>query len=390
MRICDKEPVISVGLLTAPKIESRTLPDGTFEIEDVAIGIGFHWERRERQRFAGSLRVIRDGDMEVAVNDIPLEEYLKSVISSEMNADASEALLKAHAVISRSWLLANIRKEEGTPAYASPQRVAAGTQEETAGKSSAGGEEELIRWYDREDHRLFDVCADDHCQRYQGLARQTNPTAAKAVGETRGEVLTFEGAICDTRFSKCCGGRAELFENCWEPVAHPYLTSVADSAGPGERDFCDTADEDVLRQVLNSYDRETPDFYRWERRYSPEELSGLLRRKTGVDFGEVRALEPLECGLSGRIIRLRVSGSRRTMVIGKELEIRRALSESHLYSSAFEASREEDGWVLRGRGWGHGVGLCQIGAAVMGALGYDYRRILAHYFPNASLTKIYE
>lgn len=380
MRSCDREPVISVGLLTAPKIESRTLPDGTFEIENVKIGIGFHWERRERQRFAGNLRVIRDGLMEVAVNDIPLEEYLRSVISSEMNADASEALLKAHAVVSRSWLLANIRKEEGTPAYASPQY--------SAGKP--GEEEERVRWYDREDHRLFDVCADDHCQRYQGLTRQTNPTAARAVVETRGEVLTFDGAICDTRFSKCCGGRSELFENCWEPVAHPYLTSVADNAGPGERDFCDTDDAEILRQVLNSYDRETPDFYRWEVSYSPGELSALLRRKTGVDFGDIRALEPLERGLSGRIIRLRVSGSRRTMVIGKELEIRRALSESHLYSSAFDASAENGRWVLRGRGWGHGVGMCQIGAAVMGAKGYDYRQILAHYFPNASLTKIYE
>ncbi len=375
MRNCDAEPIISVGLLTAPKIKSRVLPDGTFEIDDVTIGIGFHWERRERQRFAGKLRIINDGLMEIAVNDIPLEEYLKSVISSEMSANASEALLKAHAVVSRSWLLANIRKEEAAEPSPRPAKT----------------ERERVRWYDREDHRLFDVCADDHCQRYQGLTRQTNSAVARAVEETRGEVLAFDGAICDTRFSKCCGGRSELFENCWGPVPHPYLTSVADNDGSeGASDFCDTADAAILRQVLNSYDRETPDFYRWEVSYSPEELSSLLRRKTGIDFGEVLALEPVETGPSGRIARLRVRGSKRDMVIGKELEIRRSLSESHLYSSAFTASLEEGRWRLRGRGWGHGVGLCQIGAAVMGARGYGYREILAHYFPNASLTKIYE
>ena len=379
MRWCDREPVISVGLLTAPRIASREIPDGTFEIDDVAIGIGFHWERRERQRFAGRLRVIRDGGNEVAINDIPLEKYLESVISSEMNANASEPLLKAHAVISRSWLLANIRKEEDA------RRIIRGTPR------PYGQGAEIIRWYDREDHRLFDVCADDHCQRYQGLTRQTNPAAARAVAETRGEVLAYGGAICDTRFSKCCGGRTELFENCWEPVAHPYLTSVADNGGAdGEPDFCDTADGEVLRQVLNSYDRETPDFYRWEVSYTPAELSELLRRKTGIDFGTVEALEAVERGPSGRVVRLRVAGSKRSAVIGKELEIRRALSDSHLYSSAFEASMENGRWVLRGRGWGHGVGLCQIGAAVMGAKGYDYRQILAHYFPNATLEKIYE
>ncbi|MDE7142469.1 MAG: SpoIID/LytB domain-containing protein, partial [Muribaculaceae bacterium] len=225
MRTCDKEPIISVGLLSAPRIESRVLPDGTFEIDDVTIGIGFHWERRERQRFAGRLRIVSDGDMQVAVNDIPLEEYLKSVISSEMNAAASEALLKAHAVISRSWLLANIRKEaDGRPDETREAAVKASDE------GADGGVEERIRWYDREDHRLFDVCADDHCQRYQGLARQ-NAAAAGAVAGTRGEVLTFGGAICDTRFSKCCGGRSERFENCWEPVPHPYLTSGADNSG---------------------------------------------------------------------------------------------------------------------------------------------------------------
>ncbi len=375
MLICNEEPVISVGLLTAPQIESRRLPDGTFEIDDVTIGIGFHWQRRERQRFAGALRIVPDGMMQVAINDIPLEQYLKSVISSEMNANASEALLKAHAVISRSWLLANIRKEGDQR----PKPVA-----QTAGRE----EGEMVRWYDREDHRLFDVCADDHCQRYQGLTRQTNPAAARAVDQTRGEVLTFDGAICDTRFSKCCGGRTELFENCWEEVPHPYLVSVADNDGGA--DFCDTADEAVLAQVLNSYDRETPDFYRWRVEYEPRELSELLRRKTGIDFGEILALEPVEKGPSGRIVRLRIRGTKRSMVIGKELEIRRALSESHLYSSAFDARLEGGRWVLDGRGWGHGVGLCQIGAAVMGAKGYDYRQILKHYFPNATLTKIYE
>lgn len=368
----------------------------SFDLKAVTIGVDFHWQRREDQRFRGALNLAVTDKGIIAINQIDAEEYLTSVISSEMSANASKQLLKAHAVISRSWLLAQIEKN---------QQLAKAEKPYT---SSQQNEEQLIRWYDREDHVLFDVCADDHCQRYQGITRETNPVVKEAIQETRGEVLLYKGNICDARFSKCCGGVTEQFENCWEPVAHPYLAVLRDapekefpdltdeataqewirSAPPA---FCHTTDKEILSQVLNNYDQETTDFYRWQVNYTQEELAELIHRKSGIDFGQILDLIPLERGGSGRIVRLKIIGSQRSLIIGKELEIRRTLSESHLYSSAFVVDKEMSArdvptrFILTGAGWGHGVGLCQIGAAVMGAKGYPYDAILTHYFPGASI-----
>lgn len=406
-----KEPVINVGIMDATEIrfhadggcrtvtacdgrvvcdgvsvaELRVEPtDGVFELEDVTIGVNFHWERKENQKFTGALRFVadeRDGSRVIAINEVGVEDYLKSVISSEMSAGCSEALLRAHAVVSRSWLLRQIAdRGKHTAAELGGWKKTQVEDRET---------DELVRWYDREDHTQFDVCADDHCQRYQGITRQAAPTVAEAVDATRGLVLMWDSVICDARFSKCCGGASELFENCWEETPHPYLESVTDRMDGVVADFCDTADDAILSQVLNSYDRETKDFYRWEVRYSPRELSELIARRSGIDFGMITALTPLKRGASGRIVRLLVEGEKRSVVVGRELEIRRWLSESHLRSSAFEVGRDGEDFVLTGRGWGHGVGMCQIGAAVMGAKGYDYKAILNHYFPKAELKKIY-
>jgi len=374
-----------------------------FTLNDVVIGIGFHWERKEPQSFAGSLRIIVEENRLTAVNVIPVEEYLKSVISSEMSATASLELLRAHAVISRSWLLSQLAKKSDLQAqsgnYISDVRT----------------ETEWIKWWDREDHTLYDVCADDHCQRYQGITRATTPAVVQAVEATRGEVLMYNGAICDARFSKCCGGVLEKFDNCWEPASHPYLQKVFDRKEDALSDtpdlsieaeaekwirtspeaFCNTRDKQILSQVLNNYDQETVDFYRWKVRYSQSEVAELLARRTGIDFGQIVDLQPVERGVSGRMIRLRIVGTKKTMVIGKELLIRKSLSESHLYSSAFVVEREHDkgvlpiAFTLTGAGWGHGVGLCQIGAAVMGEQGYDYRAILLHYYRDAEILKSY-
>lgn len=368
----------------------------SFDLKAVTIGVDFHWQRREDQRFRGALNLAVTEEGIVAINQIDTEEYLTSVISSEMSANASKQLLKAHAVISRSWLLAQIEKN---------QQLAKGEKPYT---SCQQDEEQLIRWYDREDHVLFDVCADDHCQRYQGITRETNPVVKEAIQETRGEVLLYDGVICDARFSKCCGGVTERFENCWEPIDHPYLAVLRDAPEKEHPDltneeeaqkwirtapsaFCHTTDKAILSQVLNNYDQETTDFYRWQVIYTQEELAELIHRKSGIDFGQILDLVPLERGGSGRIVRLKIIGSQRSLIIGKELEIRRTLSESHLYSSAFVVDKELSAngvptcFILTGAGWGHGVGLCQIGAAVMGAKGYTYDAILTHYFPGATI-----
>ena len=362
-----------------------------FDLMDVTIGIHFHWERQETQKFKGTLRLIDEGEHLTAVNRLPLEDYLRSVISSEMKATSHIELLKAHAVISRSWLLAQkakAKKLDGT--YCSGYQ----------------NEQEYIRWYDREDHRNFDVCADDHCQRYQGITRACTPAVHEAVECTQGEVLTCGGDICDARFSKCCGGATERFENTWEAVPHPYLTSLFD-APPGktadlsrEEDahawilsappaFCHTDDRAILAEVLNDYDLETRHFFRWTESRTAGELSALMREKLGIDFGNILDLVPVERGNSGRIIRLLVKGSRQSLTIGKELVIRKALSPTHLYSSAFVVEKEGDTFTFHGAGWGHGVGLCQIGAAVMSAQGYGYRDILQHYIKGSEITKIY-
>lgn len=478
---------------------------GGFTLHKVKIGINFHWEREEDQTFPGGLTILPAQEGLVAINNVLIEDYLLSVISSEMNGDAPEEFLKAHAVISRSWLLArptlggrtqdntgtdgnagaennagpegNADTDAGSgsecrPAVAETSRnQVARTREETESRNADG---RIIRWYDREDHTLFDVCADDHCQRYQGLHRAGNPNIRKAIEATRGQVLTEgpEGSICDTRFSKCCGGISERFSACWADEDYSYLQPVRDNivrenmpgparsfpaedtgadnrhpmtvpatpAAPGTESFgdprrsaeaipdltdeqtarewilsspeafCNTSDAKLLSTVLNSYDQETADFYRWKVAYTQEELNGLLRRRSGIDFGAILELKPLRRGASGRIIELLIRGTRRTVTVGKELEIRRWLSESHLYSSAFivetegtmtvetpETATSGDNrpvnvparFILQGAGWGHGVGLCQIGAAAMSARGYTFDRILAHYFHGTRLRKLY-
>ena len=353
--------------------ELRFLPqddDASFSLNDVTIGVGFHWERQEQQTFRGMLRLVIESDKVLAINELPVEQYLESVISSEMSATSSPELLKAHAVISRSWLLSQKQRRQTS-------------QQATGFFSFIKKDDELLRWHDREEHTLFDVCADDHCQRYQGITRASSPAVAEAIRQTRGQVLVYAGELCDARFSKCCGGRTEEFQYCWENISKPYLVSVADP-------FCNTKDKRVLQQVLNDYDQETPDFYRWQVEYTREQLTELVNRKLKMDLGEILDLVPLDRGKSGRIWRLKIVGSKRTFIIGKELEIRRTLSESHLYSSDFDVEQHGDRIILNGRGWGHGVGLCQIGAAVMGEKGYGYDEILLYYYRGAEIKKIYK
>jgi len=373
----------------------------SFTLHAVTIGVDFHWQRKEDQVFKGSIKFLIEDNKITAINVLSVEDYLTSVISSEMSATSSEELLKAHAVISRSWLLAQIKKRR--------ELKTTDREYDTNFKS----ENEIIKWYDREDHINFDVCADDHCQRYQGITRASSPVVVSAIKATYGTLLTYEGSICDTRYYKCCGGVTELFENVWEPVNHPYLKKVTDSKSfsvstdadltkeeeavryiKDEPDvFCNTSDSRILNQVLNDYDQETADFFRWKVTYTKEELSELVKKRTGIDFGIINDLVPVERGVSGRLIKLRIEGSKKTLIIGKELEIRKSLSSSHLYSSCFYVEKtikdKETIFVLHGAGWGHGVGLCQIGAAVMGAKGYSYREILEHYFPGAALEKFY-
>lgn len=389
--------------------ELRFVPahtDSSFSLNDVTIGVNFHWERKEKQTFRGELILVVEADRICAINKLPVEDYLTSVISSEMKATSSPEFLKAHAVISRSWLLAQMDRRK--------QQTAGGN----GFFSFIKKDDEMIRWYDRDDHTIFDVCADDHCQRYQGITKATNKHVEEAVRATRGQILMTGGEICDARFSKCCGGITEEYRYCWEDKDIPYLVSVKDNAddmegGHGnnvdtmdEEDFekwicsepeafCNTSDKKILSQVLNDYDQETADFYRWQVEYTQEEIAGLISNRLRNDIGGIVDLIPVERGRSGRISRLRVVGTERTFTIGKELEIRRALSTSHLYSSAFVVEKHDikaglpQRFVLKGAGWGHGVGLCQIGAAVMGEQGYKYDSILLHYYKGAEITKIY-
>ena len=383
---------------SAPVLGCVPADTGSFVLRDVLFGIQFHWERKEDQEFPGVLQLHpRPEGTVTAVNVVPLEVYLESVIASEMSGEAPAEFLKAHAITSRSWLAAMLergRRNVGVPA-----------------RRGVEGSEEVVRWYDREDHDIFDVCADDHCQRYQGLTRLASGLARQAVAGTRGLFLIHGGAVCDARFSKACGGRSEEFRNAWEDTDVPYLRSVSDAGveHPPVRTeeearrwmetspeaWCNTADAGVLRRVLPSFDRETADFFRWEVRYGAEELTAIVRERSGVDFGRITALEPLARGPSGRITRLRIRGTARTLVVGKELEIRRWLSRSHLYSAAFvvDAAPGPGGMpttlTLRGAGWGHGVGLCQIGAAVMATRGASARDIVLHYFRGAELRALY-
>lgn len=354
--------------------EKTVLPsgsgEGVFCLYGVTIGKQFHWERQQVQVFTGTLHLIQQGGLIVVINELPLEDYLVSVISSEMKSTCSLQFLKASAVISRSWLLAQLRqKKDKTP-------------------SCLRTDQELIRWWDREDHDLFDVCADDHCQRYQGITHASNSNVRQAVSETRGQVLMSDGEICDARFGKCCGGQTNEFQYCWQNIRKSYLTSITDP-------FCNTSDKEVLSQVLNDYDLETNNFYRWEVRFNQQQLRQLTERNLGMKFGDILRLEPLETGPAGHISRLRIVGSERTYIIGKELQIRKTLSTSHLLSSAFTISLEDlqngvpQTIILHGKGWGHGVGMCQIGAAVMGHQGYSYQDILSHYYPGATIHQLY-
>lgn len=386
--------------------EANQLHGDKFEIKDVIIGVQFHWERKENQQFLGGLKFIATGEgiekTITAINIISLEDYLKSVISSEMSSTNAEELLKAHAIISRSWFLAQIIKSQTLK------------KEKDKYRTSIETPTEIIRWYDREDHEHFDVCADDHCQRYQGITRQTTELVNRVVNETYGKVISYQGSICDARFSKCCGGIMETFENVWEPIIHPYLQGkpdnysefpIPDLCREEEAEdwirnspdaFCNTQNKQVLKQVLNDYDQETTDFFRWKVTYNQEELTTLIKKHTGINFGQIIDLQPLERGTSGRINRLKIIGTERVMVIGKELEIRRILSNTHLYSSAFVVDafdEDSDGipqkFILTGAGWGHGVGLCQIGASMMAEKGYKHKEILAHYYPNSKIQTKY-
>ena len=437
-----KQKIINFSLLTAYKLQGNLIPPGEysariknqkiyfngesyeeltfesdqlhsdqFKLKDVIIGVEFHWERKEDQQFLGGLKFIltesEDNSEErdeaiTAINIVSLEDYLKSVISSEMSSTSSEHLLKAHAIISRSWLLAQILNNRSQE------------KKESKHDSSIVTSTEIIKWYDREDHEHFDVCADDHCQRYQGVTRQKTELVNRVLDETLGKVISYKGSICDARYSKCCGGMMETFENVWEPIIHPYLQAkpdnfsghpIPDLCNEEEADkwirtspdaFCNTQDSNILKQVLNDYDQETVDFYRWKVTYSQKEISELINDRLGIDFGNIIDLEPLERGSSGRITRLKIVGTKKVLSIGKELVIRRALSKSHLYSSAFTVDvldEDDEGipqkFVLIGAGWGHGVGLCQIGAAMMADKGHRYDEILQHYFPGTDIKTKY-
>ena len=379
--------------------------DASFSLSNVTIGVNFHWERKETQTFLGTLRFVVESDKIVAINELPVEKYLESVISSEMSATSSLELLKAHAVISRSWLLAQMKKrrevaESGNNFFSFTKK-----------------EDTLIRWYDREDHTLFDVCADDHCQRYQGITKETSPHVAEAIRQTKGQILMDGDEICDARFSKCCGGITEEFQYCWEDTPKTYLTAVRDIALGVEHTqpnltneeeaekwirfnppaFCNTQDKKILSEVLNDYDQETVNFYRWKETLSQEKLQQLIADKLKMDLGAILDMKAVERGKSGRISKLQIIGTEKTFTIGKELEIRRTLSDSHLLSSAFvvdKYDKDEQGvpqrFELIGAGWGHGVGLCQIGAAVMGEQGYHYDAILLHYYQGAEIKKLYK
>jgi SpoIID/LytB domain protein len=446
----EQEPVIAVGLMTIPAgavsftlrgdfvtANNITLPGGSYQaavnskliqfdngsfyesevtltpatnasftVHDMVIGIGFHWERKEEQSFQGALKLKMDahGNL-LVINLIPLEQYITSVISSEMAATANIELLKAHAIISRSWLLAQIK----------PWRI-----ERQADLSNGAiftndnGEQELIRWYAKEVHTEFDVCADDHCQRYQGITKATEPRVFETIQSTRGKVLSYEATICDARFSKCCGGMVEDYVAAWDNTKLDYLTVLYDGETfPAEfalplteeanarqwilghpPAFCNTNDAEILARILPGFDQETTDFYRWRVTLAQDELQALLQQKLGVDFGAILRLEPIERAASGRLVKLRIVGEKTLLILGKELEIRRAFSPSHLYSSAFiiaaDAAPIPASFTLHGAGWGHGVGLCQIGAALMAERNYQYEQILTHYYPGAALHLLYD
>lgn len=443
-RLTRTQPKIEVGILTAEEICFEVIADGagpqkvryregkidyggelfdsltfnaqtratlfaepTFIIYDVVIGVDFHWQRKLTQKFAGTLKFIVEDGKVAAVNVIGVEDYLLSVISSEMKSSATLEYLKAHSVISRSWAMRILQRRRGSggnqhtscveegscPSRVDTRPYPRNLPELVTGLVSTrreGSDNEYIKWVGDCDHKKYDVCADDHCQRYQGLTMAIGENVRKAIDETWGKVLTYNGEICDCRFSKCCGGITEQFSACWDEKDFAYLPALPDTPGheSGKKAFCDTSDLTILSQVLNDYDLETKDFFHWREEYSREGLSELIKKRSDIDFGTIQALIPVKRGLSGRLSLMKVVGSKKEMTIGKELIIRRWLSDSHLKSSAFDIRQEGDKFVLDGLGWGHGVGLCQIGAAVMAYQGYTYTQILEHYYPGSSLTTI--
>ena len=375
-----------------PSIRLISKKNSLFSLSNVTIGNQFHWERKENQTFQGDLILnLRPEGTICAINEISLEDYLTSVVSSEMSGEAPIEFLKAHAILSRSWLLAGLNRKK--------KKVGSPPQPE---KTEEG---EIIRWYDREDHDLYDVCADDHCQRYQGISKSAVDNAQEAVRETHGRVLIFQDEICDARYSKCCGGLTENFDTAWCDKQIPYLTTVSDSpllhqsihtekeakawifSEPSA--YCNTGDKHLLEIILSGVDLETENYFRWRVEYYRTELEDILREKSGVDFGTLKEIIPLQRGFSGRISRLKIVGSKKSLVVGKELEIRRWFSRTHLNSSAFIVTADADRFILYGAGWGHGVGLCQIGAAIMASKGFSTEEILRHYFPGVEIKKIY-
>jgi stage II sporulation protein D len=376
----------------SPSIRLRGHKHSSMTLFNVTIGSRFHWERKENQTFQGDLTLLRRNDKTIAViNEIPLEDYLKSVISSEMSGAAPMDFLKAHAILSRSWLLAALDRKKKT--------------KKTSQSSEKITDEEVVHWHNREEHDLFNVCADDHCQRYQGVTKILSKQAEEAVRETRGTVITYQDKICDARYSKACGGLTENFDTAWDDKRVPYLESISDASVPHrpirtEKEasawilsapdaYCNTNDERLLEKILPDLDRETKAFFRWKAEYSRAELEKILWEKSGLDFGTLKEIVPIARGPSGRIFRLKINGSKRSMVVGKELEIRRWLSRTHLYSSAFVVTMEGGRFTFHGAGWGHGVGLCQIGAAVMATKGFSSEEILKHYFQGVEIRKVY-
>jgi len=384
----------NTGICRSPSIRLTGQENSTVSLFNVTIGSRFHWERTEDQTFKGDLilRLRTDGTI-CAINEIPLEDYLKSVISSEMSGAAPMEFLKTHTILSRSWVLAAIGRKKKT-------KETSTLAEKT---TERGGE--VIRWYDREDHDLFDVCSDDHCQRYQGITKIISERAEEAVRETCGMVIIYQDEICDARYSKACGGLTEDFATAWDDKRVPYLGTISDASVPHQpigteeeasawilsdpEAYCNARDQHLLEKILPDFDRETKSFFRWAVEYSRAELEEILREKSGFDFGILQEIIPLQRVPSGRISRLKIVGSKRSMIVGKELEIRRWLSRSHLYSSAFIVRAEADRFILHGAGWGHGVGLCQIGAAVLAAKGFSAEEILKHYFLGVEIKKIY-
>lgn len=383
-----------IELIRGKEISFKPMNGGSFTLHDVIFGINFHWERKEHQTFQGALRLVAREKGITAINEVSVEKYLASVISSEMSATAPMDLLKAHAITSRSWLVAMLEMKKKFSNLGIPSQR---TQQ---------SETELVRYYDREDHDIFDVCADDHCQRYQGITKDISNAAFEAINQTRGTFLVHHNEICDARFSKSCGGLSEPFHTTWADTPYPYLQPVPCSKKHSYQPlrneeeasqwilsfpeaFCNTTDGNILRQILPSFDQETTDFFRWTVRYTIDELSELINKKSRFDFGTILSLTPVKRGPSGRITRLKIEGTKKSLIVGKELEIRRWLSKSHLYSSAFVVQKEKDTFILRGAGWGHGVGFCQIGAAVMAVKGFTAEEIVQHYFTNAELKKLY-